>query len=172
MRVDQYGRAEISEQEAVSALYNGKISDLKNVYLTDPESIDQYNRSRTINADRIPVLESLEKLDISIEDFDKQNQTVWFMPKNYFPELTEWLFEQCSTQEEKDRVATELELYAQYRMIPVLHYIKYLVDIMRKEGIVWGVGRGSSVASYVLYLIGAHKVNSLKYNLDIREFLK
>jgi DNA polymerase III alpha subunit len=43
---------------------------------------------------------------------------------------------------------------------------------MRKNKIVWGVGRGSSVASYVLFLIGIHKVNSLKYNLDIKEFLK
>jgi DNA polymerase III alpha subunit len=43
---------------------------------------------------------------------------------------------------------------------------------MRSNNIVWGVGRGSSVASYVLYLLGVHKVDSIKYGLDIREFLK
>jgi DNA polymerase III alpha subunit len=43
---------------------------------------------------------------------------------------------------------------------------------MRKENIVWGVGRGSSVASYVLYLIGVHKIDSLYYNLDVEEFLR
>ena len=57
-------------------------------------------------------------------------------------------------------------------MIDLLYYLKYLVDTMRKNNIVWGVGRGSSVASYVLYLIGIHRIDSIKYNLDINEFLK
>jgi DNA polymerase III alpha subunit len=43
---------------------------------------------------------------------------------------------------------------------------------MRKNNILWGVGRGSSVASFVLYLIGIHRINSLFYNLPIEEFLK
>jgi DNA polymerase III alpha subunit len=54
----------------------------------------------------------------------------------------------------------------------LLKYLKYLVDTMRENKIVWGVGRGSSVASYALYLIGVHKVDSIKYQLDINEFLK
>jgi DNA polymerase III alpha subunit len=37
---------------------------------------------------------------------------------------------------------------------------------------VWGVGRGSSVASYVLFLIGVHRIDSMKYNLDYKEFLR
>jgi DNA polymerase III alpha subunit len=48
----------------------------------------------------------------------------------------------------------------------------YLVDVMRENSVVWGVGRGSSVASYVLYLIGVHKIDSVKYNLDFKEFFK
>jgi DNA polymerase III alpha subunit len=43
---------------------------------------------------------------------------------------------------------------------------------MKERNIVWGVGRGSSVASYVLFLIGTHKVDSVKYELDFNEFLK
>jgi DNA polymerase III alpha subunit len=50
--------------------------------------------------------------------------------------------------------------------------MKYLVDTLRKNIIVWGVGRGSSVASYILYLIGVHRIDSLYYDLDIAEFLK
>jgi DNA polymerase III alpha subunit len=38
--------------------------------------------------------------------------------------------------------------------------------------VLWGVGRGSSVASYCLYILGVHKVDSIKYELDIHEFLK
>jgi DNA polymerase III alpha subunit len=57
-------------------------------------------------------------------------------------------------------------------MFVLLQYLKYLVDTMRKNNIIWGVGRGSSVASYVLYLIGIHRINSLYYDLSIDEFLK
>ena len=48
----------------------------------------------------------------------------------------------------------------------------YLVDHMRENNIVWGVGRGSSTASYVLFLIGIHKINSIQFGLDWREFLR
>jgi DNA polymerase III alpha subunit len=43
---------------------------------------------------------------------------------------------------------------------------------MRTNHIIWGVGRGSSVASHVLYKLGVHRINSLHYNLDIQEFLR
>lgn len=71
-----------------------------------------------------------------------------------------------------DRVEEELALYEARNMYPVLQLMIYIVDTMRKSNIVWGVGRGSAVSSYVLFLIGIHKVDSIKYNLDIKEFLK
>lgn len=72
----------------------------------------------------------------------------------------------------KARVELELGLFRTRNLYPVLQLLIYIVDTMRKHNLVWGVGRGSSVASYCLYLIGIHKIDSLKYNLDIREFLK
>ena len=169
---DQFGQIQVTEQEAFTALLEKKITSLEDIYLLDKDLIDQYNASRSINADRIPILSPLPNLDISLQEFDKANQEQWFMPKDYCPNIIEWLFEQCTNDEQAIRVSEELELFIQYKMMDVLRYVKYLVDTMRKEGIVWGVGRGSSVASYVLYLIGVHKVDSIKYNLDIREFLK
>ena len=71
-----------------------------------------------------------------------------------------------------ERCGEELLLYQERDLFNLLRYMKYLVDTMRKNNIVWGVGRGSSVASYVLYLIGIHRIDSIKYNLDINEFLK
>ena len=70
------------------------------------------------------------------------------------------------------RVEEELALYKARNLYPVLQLMIYIVDTMRKNNLVWGVGRGSSVASYVLYLIGVHKIDSIKYNLNIKEFLK
>lgn len=72
----------------------------------------------------------------------------------------------------RERVEAELAEFKTRNLYPVLQLMIYIVDTMRKHNVVWGVGRGSSVASYCLYLIGVHKIDSIKYNLDIREFLK
>jgi DNA polymerase III alpha subunit len=66
----------------------------------------------------------------------------------------------------------ELELFEKHDMMDLLRFLIFLVDTLRANNILWGVGRGSSVASYCLYLLGIHKINSLKYQLDINEFLR
>jgi DNA polymerase III alpha subunit len=96
----------------------------------------------------------------------------WFIPKDYCPNLTEMLYALCETDAQRDRVSQELELYIKHGMYDILHVMKYIVDTLRENNVVWGVGRGSSVASYVLYLIGVHKIDSIKYKLPIEEFFK
>jgi DNA polymerase III alpha subunit len=100
------------------------------------------------------------------------NSKHWFIPEDYYPNLTEMLYGMCETNEQRDRVSQELELYIKHGMYDVLHVMKYIVDTLRENKVLWGVGRGSSVASYVLYLIGVHKVDSIKYKLPIEEFFK
>jgi DNA polymerase III alpha subunit len=96
----------------------------------------------------------------------------WFVPSEYKTmDIEEFLINQCP-KENLDRLAQELELYRDNNMLDVLRAMKYLVDTLRTNNIVWGVGRGSSVASYALYLIGVHKIDSIKYNLPIEEFFK
>ena len=95
------------------------------------------------------------------------------MPEEYYSfDIAKWVLDQCKNEEELQRAGDELLKYNERNMFTLLQYLKYLVDTMRKHNIVWGVGRGSSVASFVLYLIGIHKINSLFYDLDINEFLK
>lgn len=173
MNIDQYGRVELSDNEAFEALYQGKIDSLNSVFLENKDTINQFNQAIISNADQINKIKSLPNLTISIEDFDKENQKHWFIPEDYinFP-IEEWLYNQCKTELETNRVSLEINLFRQYNMFNVLLFLKYLVDTMRENKIVWGVGRGSSVSSYLLYLIGIHKINPLKYNLDIHEFLK
>jgi DNA polymerase III alpha subunit len=94
------------------------------------------------------------------------------MPTEYKTlDIEAFLVNQCP-KENYERLIEEIELFRQHNMTDLLRYLKYLVDTMREHNIVWGVGRGSSVASYCLYLIGVHKIDSIKYNLDIKEFLK
>lgn len=170
VRSNNVGEISITSQEAFVALYSGKITSLENVYIDNPS---HYNVARDINADKIPQLKSMIESFDDINAWDQQNQTSWHMPDEYKKfNIIEFLLDQTTNEEEYQRVVEELELFYQYDMIEVLKYIKYLVDTMRHNKIVWGVGRGSSVSSYILFLIGIHKINSLKYGLDIREFLK
>lgn len=72
----------------------------------------------------------------------------------------------------KARVEQELAEYKARNLYPILQLMIYIIDTMRKNNLVWGIGRGSCVSSYLLYLIGVHKVDSVKYSLNIQEFLK
>ena len=97
----------------------------------------------------------------------------WNMPAEYktWP-IYDMCIKQCDTIAKKQRVSLEFDLYDERGMLPVLRFLAYMVDVCKANNIVLGVGRGSSVASYVLHLLGVHKIDSLKYGLDIKEFLK
>ena len=122
------------------------------------------------------IVQYLERVDQERLDYpltklqvDKSN---WFIPTDYQQlDIEKYLVDQCPEQN-YPRLIEELALFKQNNMIPVLKTMKYVVDTLRANNIVWGVGRGSSVSSYVLYLIGIHKIDSVKYALPIDEFFK
>lgn len=114
---------------------------------------------------------NLERLNYPIPPTDI-NIKNWFIPEDYCPDLLAMLYDLCETDEQRSRVDKELDLFIKHGMFDILYVMKYIVDTLRENNIVWGVGRGSSVASYVLYLIGVHKIDSIKYNLPIEEFFK
>ena len=98
--------------------------------------------------------------------------TEWFIPNEYqLMDIESFLVDQCPKQN-YDRLLQEIELYRSHNLIPVLRAMKYIVDTLRANNVVWGVGRGSSVASYALFIIGVHKIDSVKYKLPINEFFK
>lgn len=97
----------------------------------------------------------------------------WNMPDSYRNlNIVEYLLNKTTNDQEYQRVLYELSLYEERGMIIVLQFLKYLSDVCQENNIVLGVGRGSSVSSYCLYLLGIHRINSIKYDLDIKEFLK
>lgn len=173
MKITQFSEIIVDEQDIVQGLYSGKITDLSTLNIEDSQLVTQFNQARQENADRIPPLTVFSSNVSTQIEFDAENQKQWFMPKEYQNfDIEAYLLEQCKTNIEVDRVAEELELFYQHKMIDVLKYLKYLVDTMRTNNIVWGIGRGSSVASYCLYILGIHKVDSIRFELDIHEFLK
>jgi DNA polymerase III alpha subunit len=126
-----------------------------------------------LSLEGLPELKTYKSPNVSIEDFDQINQDKWLMPKEYHDlDIAKWVLDQCQGEAELQRAGDELLKFHDRSMFTLLKYLKYLVDTMRKNNIVWGVGRGSSVASFVLFLLGIHRINSLYYGLSIDEFLK
>jgi DNA polymerase III alpha subunit len=172
VNVDKYGQVILSESEAFRALYQGQTESLDSLCLDNADIVEKYNQSINKNADSLPEIKLHHLLDIPVEQFDQAHQCNWFMPEEYKKmDIEGFLVDQCPRQNH-ERLVEELVLFRQHNMLDLLRYLKYLVDTMRSKNILWGVGRGSSVASYCLYLLGVHKIDSVKYNLDINEFLK
>lgn len=108
-------------------------------------------------------------------ELDNDSDTItWNMPDNYSQlDIKEHIINKHKLNKEQLlRVDKELAEFKQRNLIDLLRFLVYFVDQLRTNNVVYGVGRGSSIASYVLYLIGVHRIDSLRYNLDIKEFLK
>ena len=170
MKRDQFGLSHASEKELCNLLYAQPALDLTQFLVDDPTVFN--NAVRLLFAD-ISNLKTYVPYDVTVEEFDQVQQAEWHMPEDYLNfDIAKWVLEQCKTDEELQRVGQELLMYQERDAFMLLRYMKYLVDVMRENGIVWGVGRGSSVSSFVLYKLGVHRINSLYYDLDPAEFLK
>jgi DNA polymerase III alpha subunit len=168
MKKDQYGQMILDEDDLVYFYYKNNDGKIKRALVTSEITLDQ-----TLDIEDAPKLTLYKPNTISISEFDAIKQELWFLPEQYKNfDIAKWVLEQCSNEAELQRAGEELLLYQEQDLFMLLKYMKYLVDTMRSNKIVWGVGRGSSVASFVLFLIGIHKINSLYYDLDIKEFLR
>lgn len=149
-----------SEEQGIEILYRGN-----SIYDVAFESINEYNKH----------CDELELLPINGDVFISKDFNI---PQHYKElDVEKFIYSKipASGQDVKiitDRVDMELKMYKERGLFPILQLLIYVVDVMRKNNLVWGVGRGSSVASYVLYILGVHKIDSHKYKLDIEEFLK
>ncbi len=167
--LDKYSRQILNEEQACEMLYADPTLDVSNLCLDDVAKFNGASKKLHLNT----VLTQLDELDYDVTEYHRANQDNWHMPEKYKElDIAEYLIKLCRTDAELQRVGTELLLYQERDMFNLLRFLVYIVDVMREQDIVWGVGRGSSVASYVLYLIGVHKIDSLYYDLDIAEFLR
>ena len=172
MKFDNFGQAYVSSTELCELLYTQPDLDIGQFWVQD---YDQYNNADRTTFSNIPQVKEYHQYpgDYSVETFHETKQSIWNMSDEYKNlDIAQWLLDQCTTQTELQRVGEELLLYQERNLFPLLQQLKYVVDTWRSDNIVWGVGRGSSVASYVLYLIGVHRINSIYYDLDIAEFLR
>lgn len=168
MYTDKYGQQIYTENDLCEIYLRDPTKQIKNILLD--KSVDF---SDILDLENIPNIQQYILADSSVEEFDNHNQNIWFMPKEYKElDIAKHVLDLCKTDEELQRVGEELIMFQERNMFDLLRFLKYLVDTMRHNNVVWGVGRGSSVSSYVLFLLGVHRINSLYYDLSIDEFLK
>jgi len=168
MITNKYGQPVYTEQ------------DLLNLYMTKPDCqlraclVDKIiSFDPELELENIPLIIEHHVNQVSVGDFDNALRSNWYMPDEYKKlDIAKFVLESCTHEAEVQRAGKELLIFQKRGLFPLLQYMKYLVDIMRANNIVWGVGRGSSVSSFVLFLIGIHRINSLYYDLDVEEFLK
>jgi DNA polymerase III alpha subunit len=153
----------LKESDLVELLYQGKSGALT----VANDMLDNYKAGcQALGQEPVFMIKE-------IPDSVEEAITQWNIPQEIAElDLDVYFAEKVSTVEEAVRVADELALYRERNMEPMLRFMIHLVNVMTEHKIVWGVGRGSSVSSFLLYLAGLHSINSVKYNLDIKEFIR
>jgi DNA polymerase III alpha subunit len=171
MKTDDLGIPRFSNRDLIDMIYSGH-ADKVHVVLCDPsDDVDRFNTA--MEEQGFDKLQKYIPLDVDQKTFDGVCQSEWFMPDEYKTlDVIDYVLQRTVSKTEMERAGEELYEFQKRDMLDLLRYMIYLVDFMRENNIVWGVGRGSSVASYVLYLIGVHRIDSIQYGLDWREFLR
>jgi len=171
MKTDHCGRIIFDEIDLIDMVMRGQpLADLNGLIVQPWIDLE----SAAVILDDIPKFIEYDKLaQETQEQFDHRCRNTWFMPDKYKElDIAELVISRCTTPEQLQRCGEELLLYQERGLFNLLRYLVYVVDIMRDNHVIWGVGRGSSVSSYVLYLLGVHRIDSMHYDLDVSEFLR
>lgn len=169
-RLNKYSESVIDTESALELLYRKKRISL--AVISDLEEIEKYNSNFESIFYKSASL-ATETDSVSVAEYHDTLSSIWLIPEYYADlDIEKYILDKCTTTQETDRVQLELALFREFGLYNLLKLMVYIVDTLRQKNVTYGVGRGSSVASYCLFLIGIHRIDSLKYNLDITEFLK
>ena len=166
--MNRFNEMVVDENDLVEGLLQGKT--VNRIVTNNTEKMDTYNHFCNLFQfnDTIDYETPAETTD----KYSYKNTNNWQMPEKYKNlNIVDYILG-LSPKENYDRCYAELEEFENREMFPMLKFLVYMVTELKHNNIMWGVGRGSSVSSYILYLIGIHRIDSVKYNLDYKEFLR
>lgn len=171
VKLDKFNNALLTKEECRAALLYGH--DINDSIIVDDKEVDLFNNnSEQVLGVAVKLSHPISD-DMDVTEYHRLCTEVWDIPDKYRTlDMESYLLSLCKEEKETLRVELEYAMFEERNLIPLLQFLVYIVDNMRGNNIVWGVGRGSSVASYCLYLLGVHKVDSIEYDLPIEEFLK
>lgn len=160
-KIDLTGLSHVSNQGIIELAYQDKL---------DPaifEWQDAASKEKFAKVSRY-----LDNWPFEFKNTDTSDRT-WFTPQTYQTiNLHDYVLSRCKNKAQTKRASDELLIIDHLNAHHIFKHLIYLVDKWRSENRVWGVGRGSSVSCFVLYLIGINKINPLDYDLDMTEFFK
>lgn len=165
MRLDKNHKPVFNYSDILNAVYSGKdISNIKFVAERDSDEFKMYNE----------YCEEFSLPPLRIDDGENSSEIEWFMPPEYQTlDIYEWLLENCKDDPiYRRRLHDECVYFMEHKWDMILRWLKYFFDMCKEEGLITGVGRGSSVSSYALFLIGVHRVDPVFYDIDYRDFLR
>jgi DNA polymerase III alpha subunit len=168
MKQNKFSELIFSESDVIDLVMQGHAPDMFNGMIVD----DSVNLTQWPD-NLAPGFQQQRLHTCSVSEWHAQQQKHWHMPDQYKDmDIAKHVLALCDSETELQRCGAELMLYQERDLFDLLRYLTYLVDVMKQNNIIWGVGRGSSVASYVLYKLGVHRIDSIHYNLDVHEFLR
>jgi hypothetical protein len=173
MKQNKFSQLIFSESDVCDIIMQGRsIDSLKHVVVDNSVDLEQLVK-HIERPDSLLTWTFPYNAETSVPEFHAKQQANWHMPKEYKTlDIAEHVLGLCKTEAELQRCGQELLLYQERDLFDLLRYLIYLVSVMKQNRVIWGVGRGSSVASYVLYLLGVHRIDSMYYDLDPEEFLR
>jgi hypothetical protein len=173
MKINNFGQPVLSESDLCDLIMKGRdVTAMRNVVVDRNLDLERLI-THLEDPSGVMLWKFSPDSEVSVPQFDQEKQAAWSMPQNYRDlDIAQHLLDLCETQDQLQRVGQELLMFQERNLFDLLRYMKYLVDVMRENRVIWGLGRGSSVASYVLYLLGVHRIDSMHYDLDPAEFLR
>lgn len=169
--VDEYGQVMLYSEDLLTLLYRGK--DISQFPMESDDIIVEYNKwCVDFDLPEHVIPEIVPHTKTPSEEHAERASNWDIAPEYKSLNVREFVLAKCKSENEMNRVNLEMDMFEERGLVEMLKMVITLVDHWRQHNVVWGVGRGSSVASYVLFKIGIHKIDSLLYDLDIVEFLK
>lgn len=164
--IDQFGRAVVDANGLFELWFSGELNN--DVAVVPDEEVQRYNEQCIQHGkDEFLIKPPGEPIP------NEHRLAHWTIPEQYHSiDVREWCMGRCAREEERARVEHEMNLYRERDMEPILRSLIYVVDALRANKVLWGIGRGSSVASYVLFLIGIHRIDSIRFELEVEDFLR
>jgi DNA polymerase III alpha subunit len=160
--VDDQGLCWLSEQGVIELAYQGKLQ----------HAVFEWQHAQ-VKAQYTHMCEQQDNWPFMLSDVSKVYDRTWFTPPEYAcMDLHAYVLMRCHTPTERARATYELKLIDHLGVDHIFKHLIYLMDTWRSRNLVWGIGRGSSVSCFILYVIGLNRINPLDYDLDCEEFFK
>jgi len=175
--IDILGNVIIKKENIIELFYEkDNLINSSNIFFENCSEVEKYNQEVDKNINNKSLRLKTEK-DINYEKnlqelIDKKSKK-WFIPEIYQKiDIENWFYSKNLNEKERKRISDELKLFKKYDLYDLLKLLIYISDVIKEKKLVTGVGRGSSVSCFCLYVIGIHRINPIEYDLDYNEFFK